>query len=107
MNRSVVRPSPAILFGALLLLLHLGLALLGPMLAPYGFAQMQVLHTLEPPSRAFLAGTDQFGRDQLSRVMWGARRTLAVALISTRWASRSAWSSGWSAATTAAGWTRS
>ena len=44
---------------------------------------MQVLHTLEPPSRTFLAGTDQFGRDQLSRVMWGARRTLAVAVVST------------------------
>lgn len=83
MDRSVARRSPAVLLGALLLLLHLGLALLGPTLAPYGYAQMQVLHTLEPPSRAFLAGTDQFGRDQLSRVMWGARRTLAVALIST------------------------
>ena len=83
MNRSVVRRSPAVLLGALLLLLHLGLALLGPTLAPYGFAQMQVLHTLEAPSRTFLGGTDQFGRDQLSRVMWGARRTLAVALIST------------------------
>jgi peptide/nickel transport system permease protein len=82
-SQSVVRRSPAVLLGALLLLFHLGLALLGPTLAPYGFAQMQVLHTLEPPSRAFLAGTDQFGRDQLSRVMWGARRTLAVALIST------------------------
>ena len=64
----------------LLLALHVGLALLGPTLAPYGFAQMQILHTLEPPSRAFLGGTDQFGRDQLSRVMWGARRTLAVAV---------------------------
>jgi peptide/nickel transport system permease protein len=80
---ALVRRSPAILLGALLLALHLGLALLGPTLAPYGFAQMQVLHTLEPPSRTFLAGTDQFGRDQLSRVMWGTRRTLAVAMIST------------------------
>jgi peptide/nickel transport system permease protein len=44
---------------------------------------MQVLHALEPPSRQFPAGTDQFGRDQLSRVMWGARGTLAVAVIST------------------------
>ena len=44
---------------------------------------MQVLHTLEAPSWAFLAGTDQFGRDNLSRVMWGARRTLAVAMVST------------------------
>ena len=80
---ALLRRSPAFLLGTLLLAMHLGLALLGPTLAPYGFAQMQVLHTLEPPSRVFLAGTDQFGRDQLSRVMWGTRRTLAVAVIST------------------------
>ena len=43
----------------------------------------QILHALEPPSRQFLAGTDQFGRDQLSRVMWGARGTLTVAVVST------------------------
>ena len=71
------------MLGAALLALHLGLALLGPTLAPHGFAHMQVLHTLEAPSWAFLAGTDQFGRDNLSRVMWGARRTLAVAMVST------------------------
>ena len=80
---AVLRRQPAVALGAALLGLHLTLAALGPTLAPYGFAQMQVLHTLEAPSRQFLAGTDQFGRDNLSRVMWGARRTLAVAIVST------------------------
>jgi peptide/nickel transport system permease protein len=80
---AVLRRQPAVVLGTALLALHLGLALLGPTLAPHGFAEMQMLHTLEAPSWAFLAGTDQFGRDNLSRVMWGARRTLAVALVST------------------------
>jgi peptide/nickel transport system permease protein len=80
---AALRRQPAVALGAALLALHVGLALLGPTLAPHGFAEMQMLHTLEAPSRAFLAGTDQFGRDNLSRVMWGARRTLAVAAVST------------------------
>jgi peptide/nickel transport system permease protein len=42
-----------------------------------------MVHVLEPPSREFWAGTDQFGRDQWSRVMWGARGTLALATVST------------------------
>jgi peptide/nickel transport system permease protein len=42
-----------------------------------------MLHTLEAPSRAFPGGTDQYGRDQLSRVMWGARGTLLLAVAST------------------------
>jgi peptide/nickel transport system permease protein len=40
-------------------------------------------HLLEAPSREFLAGTDHFGRDQLSRVMWGTRGTLTLAAVST------------------------
>src|SRR5436309_3542303 len=75
--------SPAAMVGALLLVIHLGLAVFGPALAPYHFAQFNILHTLETPSRDFLGGTDQFGRDQLSRVMWGARSTLLLATAST------------------------
>lgn len=69
--------------GSALLALHLGLALVGPSMAPNHYSKFHVQHALEPPSRQFLGGTDQFGRDQLSRVMWGARGTLALALAST------------------------
>jgi peptide/nickel transport system permease protein len=81
--RRVLLGSPTAVVGATLLAVHLGLALLGPTLAPNHFAQFNILHTLEPPSRAFWGGTDQFGRDQLSRVMWGARGTLLLATAST------------------------
>jgi peptide/nickel transport system permease protein len=81
--RRVLLGSPAAAVGTALLAIHVGLAVFGPMLAPHHFAQFDILHTLEPPSRDFWAGTDQFGRDQLSRVMWGARGTLLLATAST------------------------
>jgi peptide/nickel transport system permease protein len=81
--RQVLLGSPTATVGTVLLALHLGLALFGPVLAPHDFAQFNMLHTLEAPSHAFPGGTDQYGRDQLSRVMWGARGTLVLAAAST------------------------
>jgi peptide/nickel transport system permease protein len=81
--RSVLLGSPTAAVGTALLSVHLVLALFGPMLAPRDYAQFDILHTLAPPSREFWGGTDQFGRDQLSRVMWGARSTLLLATAST------------------------
>jgi peptide/nickel transport system permease protein len=81
--RQVLVGSPTAAIGTALLAAHVGLAVLGPALAPHPFAQFDILHTLEPPSPEFWGGTDQFGRDQLSRVMWGARGTLLLAAAST------------------------
>jgi len=78
-----VRGSKAATVGAAILAVHLVLAVLGPALAPYPYTAFHMTHLLEAPSRQFLAGTDQFGRDQLSRVMWGARGTLTLAAVST------------------------
>src|SRR5437867_11340099 len=64
--------SPAAMVGALLLVMHRGRAVFGPALAAYHFAQMNILHTLETPSRDVVGGTDPFGRDQLSRHTRGA-----------------------------------
>jgi peptide/nickel transport system permease protein len=81
--RRILLGSPAAAVGTVLLAIHVGLAVFGPALAPHDFAQFDILHTLESPSREFWGGTDQFGRDQLSRVMWGARATLLLATAST------------------------
>jgi peptide/nickel transport system permease protein len=78
-----VRGSKAATVGAAILAVHLVLAGVGPALAPYPYTAFHMTHLLEAPSRQFLAGTDQFGRDQLSRVMWGARGTLTLAAVST------------------------
>src|SRR5579864_6525705 len=78
-----VRGSKAATVGAVILAVHLLLAVAGPVLAPYPYTAFHLTHMLEAPSRQFLSGTDQFGRDQLSRVMWGARGTLTLAVVST------------------------
>src|ERR1700746_1281864 len=81
--RLLVARSPGLVVGAALLAVHLGLALAGPALARYPYAEFHMLQALAPPSWQFWGGTDQFGRDQLSRVMWGARGTLVLAVVST------------------------
>lgn len=55
-------------------------AAFAPLLAPYDYAQGDLLHGSEPPGRAHLLGTDELGRDILSRLLFGARVSLSVAL---------------------------
>ena len=58
------------------------LALLAPVLAPYDPAAYNVRQILMPPSPAHWLGTDQIGRDVLSRMLYGARISMAVGFIS-------------------------
>jgi peptide/nickel transport system permease protein len=55
------------------------LALLAPELAPYSPASIDLVHRLAPPSPAHPFGTDELGRDILSRIIFGARISLIVA----------------------------
>jgi peptide/nickel transport system permease protein len=58
------------------------MAVFAPLLAPYDpIDQADLLHAEESPNRAFLFGTDTQGRDILSRVIYGARVSLAIGLI--------------------------
>src|SRR3989338_5355267 len=50
-------------------------------LSPYAFDQIDAAMILQPPSINHLFGTDQLGRDVLSRMMYGARISLSVGLI--------------------------
>ena len=51
-------------------------------IAPYDYAQVDLLHTLEFPSLQHLMGTDDFGRDIFSRILYGGRISLLVATLS-------------------------
>ena len=67
-----------------IVLLHMTMALIGPWLAPFSPTEFQYAETGEiqqflAPSFQFLLGTDQFGRDILSRVMAGATSLIVVA----------------------------
>jgi peptide/nickel transport system permease protein len=56
-------------------------ALFAPILAPYDPVQVQITQKLLPPGGAHWLGTDQVGRDVLSRLIWGARPSLLVGAI--------------------------
>lgn len=70
-------------YGALLLIVLGAIAALAPLLAPYDpTAQLGFTSQLLPPSAIHPFGTDLFGRDVLSRVIYGARISLVIALFS-------------------------
>jgi peptide/nickel transport system permease protein len=58
------------------------LALLANVVAPYGFDAIDLVHRREMPSAAHWFGTDELGRDLLTRIMFGARISLAIGIIS-------------------------
>ncbi|UWQ79868.1 ABC transporter permease [Leisingera sp. S132] len=58
-------------------------AVLAPWIAPYGPNAMDIPSKLQGPSAAHWLGTDQLGRDVLSRALYGGRIALSVALVST------------------------
>lgn len=56
------------------------LALFAPWLSPMDPLAVDLAHRLEPPSAQFFLGTDQAGRDLASRVIWGSRHSIVIAL---------------------------
>jgi len=69
-------------FGAAVMLLAVLAALAAPLLAPYDPLSQNLGNTLARPGRAHLLGTDNVGRDVLSRVIWGTRVSLVAGLVS-------------------------
>ncbi|USG68261.1 ABC transporter permease [Brevibacillus ruminantium] len=57
------------------------LALLAPLIAPYDPAEQNLIDKLKPPSKEHWFGTDELGRDLLSRVLYGARVSLSVGIF--------------------------
>lgn len=69
-------------FGAIVLLIIIALALLAPVIAPYDPGKTHLIKKLAAPGKEFLLGTDRFGRDILSRLLFGARVSLKVGFFS-------------------------
>ena len=69
---------------AVLILLFLLLAALAPVITPYGFDEIvDAANRLAPPSTQHLLGTDEVGRDVLTRMLYGARISLLVGIVPT------------------------
>ena len=65
-------------FGGFLVVALVIIAVFAPVIAPYGYAEQVLTDRLQPPSRQHLFGTDNLGRDILSRVIYGARVSVIV-----------------------------
>jgi len=69
--------------GSLLVLLLFVVSFLAPLLSPYDPGAINLKEVLSPPSKDHLLGTDQLGRDVLSRMIWGSRISLKVGFVAT------------------------
>src|SRR6185436_19639802 len=79
--RRVTR-DPLGLLGLVLVVIVIGAALFADVVSPYDPAKIDVLHKLQDPSAAHWLGTDQLGRDTLSRIIYGARVAMGIAVFS-------------------------
>jgi peptide/nickel transport system permease protein len=68
--------------GMIVIFIYAICALFAPLIAPYGEAEI-VGNAYQPSSAEFWLGTDQIGRDIFSRLIFGARNTIGIALITT------------------------
>jgi peptide/nickel transport system permease protein len=72
-----------LMVGGVITLLFVVMAIFAPWLAPFHpIDDADLMHSEEPPNRTYLFGTDQQGRDILSRVIYGSRISLSVGLVS-------------------------
>jgi len=69
-------------FGAAVLIFAVVVAVLAPMLAPYSPTAIEVAEKFTPPFGKQILGTDELGRDVLSRLIFGARISMSVSLLS-------------------------
>lgn len=73
--------SPLAMFGLFITILLVFTAIFADFIAPLGFAKQDLMHTFESPSAEFWFGTDEFGRDIFSRIVYGSRISLQVGFI--------------------------
>ena len=70
-----------LLIGSIMVLSIILVAILAPVIAPYPYAQAHMADALQPPNAKYWFGTDDFGRDTFSNVIYGTQPALRVALI--------------------------
>ena len=76
-----LRRGPMLAAGTALLAVFVLTALAAPLIAPYDPVYQDIAARLQAPSAAHLLGTDNFGRDILSRLIWGTRIDLQIAVV--------------------------
>ncbi len=74
---------PVAVFSLFVVIVFLLVALVAPLIAPYSASQTDFNQILAHPSLRHLLGTDELGRDELSRLVWGARASIVVGFLAT------------------------
>ena len=77
-----LRKSPLGMIGLTIVVALALCAIFADAIAPYTYSKQDLMNTFSPPSKEHLFGTDEFGRDVFSRVVYGARISLIVGFIS-------------------------
>jgi peptide/nickel transport system permease protein len=76
----LVKEKPLGTLGGIIVVILLLVGILADVLSPYGFNEIILKDRLQPPSATHVLGTDNLGRDMLSRVIYGARISMYVGL---------------------------
>ena len=79
--KDMLRANRAAMLGLIIVGLFALMAIFAPLLAPYDPYKVALKDRLQPPSAVHLLGTDEIGRDMLTRVMYGGRVSLAIGLV--------------------------
>ncbi|MBJ3776757.1 ABC transporter permease [Acuticoccus mangrovi] len=83
-RRARRRPLPSSLVaGGLVFAAIILVAIFAPLIAPYPFDEMHIRDRFHAPSLTYLAGTDEYGRDVFSRMIYGARLSLFMGVLAT------------------------
>jgi peptide/nickel transport system permease protein len=101
--RGLKTAPPTALFGLTVITIYVIFAVFAPLLAPYGEAEIFPL-SYAPWDDEFMFGTDQLGRDVLSRLIYGARNTVGIAFVTTLFAFTIGGGLGITAAINNGGW---
>ena len=79
--RRMARENKTAVISFILIILMILAAILAPILTPYEENTMDLMHRLSPPSAEHLLGTDEGGRDELTRLLYGARVSLLIGVV--------------------------
>ena len=79
----LVRTKPLGVIGLVIVVLLFFTGIFAPLLAPEGYNKVHLEARLSPPSSQYPLGTDEVGRDMLSRIIWGARISMIVGIVAT------------------------
>jgi len=75
------RENKLAVFSAVVIVIILLAAIFAPVVAPFGEAEQDLINRLKGPGAGHLFGTDELGRDVFSRILYGARTSLAIGII--------------------------